>query len=654
MDCDCIHRHQNENSQMAESDFLGRTWMLTKNHKSVRLHIALAGIMISGLLAAIPGLAWNTFLGGTGSDESADIAVDANGNVYITGFSEFTWGSPLNALAGDYDAYVAKLNSNGVREWHTFVGGTAWDFAEDIALDGSGNIYITGVSQGTWGTPIRAFEGWADVFVAKYNTNGALQWSTFLGGGGYDSGFGIALDGDGNVYVTGYSNGWGTPINPHGGSAEDAFVAKLNNNGILQWHTFLGGTGLDEGFAIDVTATGDIFVTGESDATWGTPVAAHHGNDDAFVARLNNAGTRQWHTFLGGQYAERGTGIGVDGNGNVYVAGFSWWGWGTPINAHGGGLVDAFVAKLNGNGSSQWHTFLGGTEDDTAWDLSVDNSGSIYVTGYSGATWGTPFRSFAGYYDAFVAKFNGSGLRLWHTFLGGPGDDDGNGITVSNGKFYVAGYSGTTWGNPIVAYVDVTDGFVAKSDFDPPIFSDVPSDHWARSYVERLFNAGITGGCNASPLMYCPENIVTRAQMAIFLERGINGSSYAPPAVGGGTGFTDVPSNHWAAAWIKQFALDGITAGCGTGTFCPEGPVTRAQMAVFLLKARHGVSYTPPTVGTGTGFADVPFNYWSAAWIKQLAAEGITGGCGGGNYCPEAPVTRAQMAVFLVKTFGLP
>ena len=154
--------------------------------------------------------------------------------------------------------------------------------------------------------------------------------------------------------------------------------------------------------------------------------------------------------------------------------------------------------------------------------------------------------------------------------------------------------------------------------------------------------------------MYCPEATVTRAQMAVFLERGIHGSSYTPPAVGSSTGFGDVPLDYWAAAWIKQLAADGITSGCGGGNYCPEEAVNRAQMAVFLLRAKYGASYNPPAVGTGTGFGDVPANHWAAAWIKQLVNEGITAGCGNANYCPEVLVTRAQMAVFLVRTFSLP
>jgi hypothetical protein len=187
------------------------------------------------------------------------------------------------------------------------------------------------------------------------------------------------------------------------------------------------------------------------------------------------------------------------------------------------------------------------------------------------------------------------------------------------------------------------------------VFEDVPPGYWAKDYIERLYNAGVTGGCATTPsLLYCPERTVTRAQMAIFLLKGMYGPDYAPPPVGSSTGFADVPTSYWAAAWIKQLAAEGITGGCGNGNFCPDNAVTRAQMAVFLLKAIYGSAYVPPPVGTTSGFLDVPITSPFAPWIKQLAAEGITGGCGGGNYCPSNAVNRAQMAVFLVKAFNLP
>jgi Zn-dependent metalloprotease len=192
--------------------------------------------------------------------------------------------------------------------------------------------------------------------------------------------------------------------------------------------------------------------------------------------------------------------------------------------------------------------------------------------------------------------------------------------------------------------------------YTPPAtatFGDVPTTvgHW--SWVERLANSTITAGCGGGN--YCPFSEVVRAQMAIFLLRGKHcGSSYTPPAVGASTGFGDVPLDASYAPWVKQLAAEGVTAGCGGGNFCPLTVVNRAQMAIFLLRAKHGSTYSPPGVINGTGFNDVPTDASYAPWVKQMAADGITAGCGGGNFCPLQNVNRAQMATFLVRAFGLP
>ncbi|MBI5838635.1 MAG: S-layer homology domain-containing protein, partial [Chloroflexi bacterium] len=132
-----------------------------------------------------------------------------------------------------------------------------------------------------------------------------------------------------------------------------------------------------------------------------------------------------------------------------------------------------------------------------------------------------------------------------------------------------------------------------------PVFADVPWDYWAWQDIERLYNSGVTGGCSTNPMNYCPDNSVTRAQMAVFLLKGKYGSTYTPPAVGSSTGFNDVATNYWAAAWIKQLAAEGITSGCSWSPplYCPESTTTHAQMAIFLLKSKHGSAYTPPAVG---------------------------------------------------------
>ena len=196
---------------------------------------------------------------------------------------------------------------------------------------------------------------------------------------------------------------------------------------------------------------------------------------------------------------------------------------------------------------------------------------------------------------------------------------------------------------------DDGDGIPDEQD-DYPLgrFDDVPSSHWASPFIEALASAGITAGCGGGN--YCPGAPVTRSQMAVFLERGMNGSGYSPPAASG-TVFSDVGAGDFAASFIEKLAADGITAGCGNNNYCPNAEVTRDQMAVFLLRAKHGSTYSPPTA-SGV-FGDVATNHWAAPWIEQLAAEGTTAGCGGGNYCPGNEVTRDQMAVFLVRTFGL-
>ncbi len=179
---------------------------------------------------------------------------------------------------------------------------------------------------------------------------------------------------------------------------------------------------------------------------------------------------------------------------------------------------------------------------------------------------------------------------------------------------------------------------------------DVPENYWAFRFIEILANAGITSGC--APGSYCPEAPITRAQMAVFLERGIRGGNYRPPDCTG-TIFADVPCNGFADNYVEQLFRDGVTSGCPFPNYCRNASVTRAQMAVFLLRGMFGAGYSPPPA-TGTVFLDVPQNYWAAGFIEQLAAEGITSGCGGGNYCPEDPITRAQMAVFMANAFGLP
>ncbi len=181
-------------------------------------------------------------------------------------------------------------------------------------------------------------------------------------------------------------------------------------------------------------------------------------------------------------------------------------------------------------------------------------------------------------------------------------------------------------------------------------FLDVPPPHVFHDFVDTIAREGITAGCGNGN--FCPDASNTRAQMAVFLLKSKFGAEHAPPAAVGI--FADVPAADPFAPWVEEAAALQITVGCGGGNFCPAAPVTRGQMAVFLLKALLGFDYTPPAA-TGTLFGDVPSGAFAAAWIEDLYNRGVTGGCQASPllYCPTTPVTRGQMSVFLVKTFGL-
>ncbi|MGH7342825.1 MAG: S-layer homology domain-containing protein, partial [Candidatus Rokuibacteriota bacterium] len=223
------------------------------------------------------------------------------------------------------------------------------------------------------------------------------------------------------------------------------------------------------------------------------------------------------------------------------------------------------------------------------------------------------------------------------------------GVSPAAGSAF-GGFAGVGCGTSVVMSADRTCTALFMSG-PPATFVDVPATHPLFAWIEALVGAGITTGCSPTGPQFCPDAGVTRAQMAVFLLRGVHGALYGPPAATGM--FTDVPGTHPFGGWIEQLAREGVTTGCSPigPQFCPDSGVTRAQMAVFLLRARHGATYDPPPP-TGM-FADVSTGHPFAKWIEQLAREGITGGCSPTTYCPDSAVTRGQMAVFLVRAFDL-
>ena len=181
-------------------------------------------------------------------------------------------------------------------------------------------------------------------------------------------------------------------------------------------------------------------------------------------------------------------------------------------------------------------------------------------------------------------------------------------------------------------------------------FSDVPRGGFYR-FIETLLHHGITGGCTATA--YCPSDATTREQMAVFVLVAKEGPGYVSRAcIPGLETFADVPASSGFCRWIEELARRGVVSGCGGGNYCPASAVTREQMAVFVLRTLDAGLSPPPCVPPNI-FGDLPETNPFCRWVEELANRGIVTGCGGGNYCPTAPVTREQMGVFISATFGL-
>jgi hypothetical protein len=425
------------------------------------------------------------YIGGPNFDYGYGIAADKKGHAYITGYTSsmdpafpVTVGPDLSFNRGSMDAFVAKVNAAGTAlDYCGFIGGSGDDYAYAVAVDPSGNAYVTGYTSSTESTfpvkigPDLTHNGLFDVFVAKVNAKGtALDYCGYVGGASQDYGRGIAVDASGNAYVTGYTlsteSTFPVAVGPFlvQSGNNDAFTAKVRADGMgLDYCGYIGGSGQDYGRGIAVDAAGNAYITGSTNSTESSfpivvgPYSSAAGDFDAFVAKVNAQGTELLYCgFIGGNSEDVGTGIAVDGDGNAYVSGYAASSEASfPVNmgpdlSHNGGYYDAFAAKVNAEGSTVYYCgYIGGSAYDVGTGIAVDRWGYAYVTGYTSSIEDTfpvkvgPGLTLSGSFDVFVAKVDTNGAKLLFCgYIGGSDADLGQGLALDadgSGNVFLTG-----------------------------------------------------------------------------------------------------------------------------------------------------------------------------------------------------------------------
>lgn len=410
-------------------------------------------------------VAWQTI---NGQRKSVDIAFKQTGE---------------NELAFEVGAYnpAYALTIDPELSWHTFLGSSAGgDYVNDLVVDTNDDIYVTGTSNASWGSPISGYEytGDGDIYVAKLNSAGALQWLIFLGGAEAEASNAITFSNTGDLVITGYStsSSWtnrGNPLNNHAG-ALDIFVAKITKSGVLSWYTFAGSAQKDEGNDVAVDSNGNIYYIGISDQYVKTGLDDTNDQFDIHVGKLGSSGSTLWTNLLGDSTLntnDNGSTITVDTSNNVYIAGNSYTTWGTPTSsdyAHSGAIPDGFVAKINtANGTAIWNNFLGGDGGTLIKDIQA-NGTDLYVAGQSFSTWSTA-DGYMGSGDAFIAKMANTGTLTWHSFVGSSTTSEIAiaSVIANDGSVYLVGGTNGDWGEysapPYRSFGGGTqDGFVAQ------------------------------------------------------------------------------------------------------------------------------------------------------------------------------------------------
>jgi len=469
---------ENDGTYDEEGIEVDHSWSTAGKHR-VQLRVTddegESDVLDEPLEIAISSFLWALTWGGTDYDDALAVAVDGSGNIYVTGSFEgavdFDPGPGVDnhTSNGDSDIYITKLDSSGSFEWARTWGDTEQEKGCGIAVDGSGNLYVAGIFQGTVdfdpGPGVdNHTANLVDIFLARFDSSGSFEWARTWGDTLEWERIGVASDESGNAYVTGSFFGTvdfdpGSAVdNRTSNGSIDIFLSKFDSSGSFQWARTWGGDEWDYGWGLAVDGPGNAYVTGsfrltvDFDPGPGVDEHTSNGSDDAFLSKFDSSGDFMWASTWGGTDYEAGYSIAVDGSGNVCAMGdfrdtvdFDP-GPGTDDHTSNGS-EDIFLSKFDSSGNFAWARTWGGIAADDAFAVTADGSDNVYATGCFQVTVdfdpgpGVDNHPWHGGPDAFLSKFDSSGDFKWASAWGGMGGDIGLGVAVDgSGDVWVSGY----------------------------------------------------------------------------------------------------------------------------------------------------------------------------------------------------------------------
>ncbi len=416
--------------------------------------LAIVVMVLGVLLATVPEvaaeepyqIAWLAQIGTSDYDYCKSVAVDASGNAYISGY---TSGSLGGTNAGGDDAFLTKFDASGNELWSQQIGTMVGDRSYSVAVDASGNAFISGYTQGNLGG---TNAGGLDAFLTKFDASGKKLWSEQIGTSSYDPSYSVAVDASGNAYISGWTLGslYGTSAGSY-----DAFLAKFDASGHRLWWQQIGTSLLDYSYSVAVDASGNAFISG---ITRGSLGGTNAGGHDAFLTKFDASGNELWAQQIGTSNDDASRSVAVDASGNAYISGYTRGNLG-GTNA---GSEDAFLTKFDASGNELWSQQIGTSGSDISNSVAVDASGNAFI---SGGTYGSLGGTNAGNSDAFLAKFDASGNELWSSQIGTSSGDSSWSVAVdASGNAFI---SGMTLGSLGGEYAGGYDAFLIK--FENPI-----------------------------------------------------------------------------------------------------------------------------------------------------------------------------------------